>query len=119
MQIVEAAVLEVAAVKALVRKVDVFKSDSAGVESDNFLVLVYVVVNVFDDFLFVGSVVKAIAVALGNFAVVVEDGKRSFFAAFGQALALLEHNSIIKQAPAFCKIKTRRQRRLFYGNLYA
>lgn len=111
--------MEAAAVKAFVGKVDVFKSDSAGVEAHDFLPLVYVVVNVVLDFLLVGKVVKAIVLSFRQLAIVVEHRKRSFFAAFGQTLVLLEHNSIIKQAPAFCKIKTRRQRRLFYGNLCA
>ena len=73
MQVDEAAVLETAAVKALVGEVDVFKSDSACVEADDFLVLVYVVVNVADDFLFVGVVVVAKIFSFRDFSVIVED----------------------------------------------
>lgn len=109
MQIVEPAVLKVAAIEALVRKVDVFKSDSAGVEAYDFLALVDVVVNVLDDFLFVGVVVKAKIFAFGNFSVIVENGKRSFFAAIGQTFALLEHGSIIKQE----RIDFNRQKKRF------
>ena len=95
MNVDKAAVLKVAAVKALVGKVDVLKSDSAGVEADDFLPLEYVIVNVVLDFLLVWKMVHAIVFALGNLAVVVKDGKRRFFAAFGQTLVLLEHSLII------------------------
>ena len=75
MNVDKTAVLEVAAVKALVGKVDVLKGYSAGVEADDFLPLVYVVVNVVLYFLLVGKMVQAIVFALGNLAVVVKDGK--------------------------------------------
>ena len=96
-QIYKAAVLKAAAVKALVVKVYVFKSDAVGVEAYDFLVLVYEVVNVVLDFVLVREMLKAIAVAVGQFAVIVEDGERCFLAAFCHALVLLEHSSIIKQ----------------------
>ena len=72
MQVDKTAVLKVAAVKALVRKVDVFKGDSAGVKAHDFLPLVYVIVNVVLDFLLVGKMLKAIVFSFGDFSVIVE-----------------------------------------------
>ena len=73
MNVDEAAVLEVAAVKALVCKVDVLEGDAACVEANDFLPLVYVIVNVVLDFLLVRDMVQAIVFTLGDFAVIVED----------------------------------------------
>lgn len=93
MQVYEFTVLEIAAVKAFVGKIYVFKSDSACVEAYDLLVLVYVIINLVLDLLRVGVVIQTIILPLGNFAVVVEYRDSRFFTPIKKALVLLKHFS--------------------------
>lgn len=105
-QIDEFAMLKTASVKTLVRKVDVFERDSRSVQPDDFLVLVYVVENIFPRLFRVRQMFEAKIFSLGNFAVIVENRESHFFASFFLAFVLLEHNLHCKRLNEICQMFT-------------
>ena len=105
-QIDEFAMLKIASVKTFVRKIDVFKRNSRSIQPDDFLMLIYVIKNVFFSFFRIGQMFKAKIFPLGNFAIIVENRESHFFATFFLTFVLLEHNLHFKHLNEICQMFT-------------
>lgn len=105
-QIDEFAMLKIASVKTLVRKVNVFKCYARSVKPDNFLMLIDVIKNIFLCLCWVRQMFKTKIFSLDDFPVIIENRESDFVATFFLAFVLLEHNLYFKCLNEICQMFT-------------
>ena len=106
LQIHEFAMLKITTIKTFVGQIDVFECDSRGVQSDDFLMLVYIIVNFFLCLFRIRRMFETKILSFGNFAIVVKNGESHFVAAVLLTFVLLEHNLYFKHLNEICQMFT-------------